>query len=71
MGENRITGDISTDPLAAKSRTVSADEVKLFVVFFYILFKKVDHNGRESKTFALKVELNIFVPCTFVAMFTH
>lgn len=29
MGDNRITGDISTDPLAAKSRTVSADEVKL------------------------------------------
>ncbi|XP_037026513.1 uncharacterized protein LOC119067554 isoform X2 [Bradysia coprophila] len=26
MGDNRITGDISTDPLAAKSRTVSADE---------------------------------------------
>lgn len=30
MGDNRITGDISTDPLAAKSRTVSADEVKLY-----------------------------------------
>lgn len=29
MGDNRITGDISTDPLAAKSRTVSADEVKI------------------------------------------
>lgn len=36
MGDNRITGDISTDPLAAKSRTVSADEVKLINFIFYL-----------------------------------
>lgn len=42
MGDNRITGDVSTDPLAAKSRTVSADEVKIdYFEFNFIFFLKM------------------------------
>lgn len=44
MGDNRITGDVSTDPLAAKSRTVSADEVKIdYFEFNFIFFFLKNH----------------------------
>lgn len=48
MGDNRITGDISTDPLAAKSRTVSADEVK------------IDYFKQKKITFCIKTSTYIW-----------